>query len=232
MFVVDRTIILKIDRSIMNSRQAKGKRRAYDNRLREEQGQKTRERILEAATALLAEGGDSDYTIAHVAERAGVSEPTIYRHFGSRDRLHDAMDEHLRAHIGMPPTLGVRLEELPRVAARLYRQFGQNAQILRAALRSGLAREIRAGAKVKRDRQMRSALAPYTKHLEKADAHGLAAVYRVLLGWETWDRLTGELEVDPTMAAGVIAWAVEAFNEKLERERAAGRATLRTEGEE
>lgn len=50
-------------------------------------------RIVEAAARLLAEGGTAAVTTRAVAREAGVQAPTIYRHFGDKDGLLDAVAE-------------------------------------------------------------------------------------------------------------------------------------------
>jgi AcrR family transcriptional regulator len=54
-----------------------------------------RERIVDVAAGLLAEGGQAAVTTRGVAERAGVQAPTIYRLFGDKDGLLDAVAEHV-----------------------------------------------------------------------------------------------------------------------------------------
>jgi AcrR family transcriptional regulator len=54
-----------------------------------------RERIVEVAAGLLSEGGQAAVTTRGVAERAGVQAPTIYRLFGDKDGLLDAVAEHV-----------------------------------------------------------------------------------------------------------------------------------------
>ncbi|MBR7825721.1 TetR/AcrR family transcriptional regulator [Actinospica sp. MGRD01-02] len=54
-----------------------------------------RERIVDAAAALLSEGGQAAVTTRAVAERAGVQAPAIYRLFGDKDGLLDAVTEHV-----------------------------------------------------------------------------------------------------------------------------------------
>jgi AcrR family transcriptional regulator len=51
--------------------------RQYRSPLRGEQQQQTRERILEAAVAQIAEEGLAELTVPLVAERAGVSLRTV-----------------------------------------------------------------------------------------------------------------------------------------------------------
>ncbi|SIS04066.1 TetR/AcrR family transcriptional regulator [Williamsia sterculiae] len=57
----------------------------------------SRDRILTAAAALLDEGGQAAITTRGVAERAGVQAPTIYRLFGDKEGLLDAIAEHVMA---------------------------------------------------------------------------------------------------------------------------------------
>jgi AcrR family transcriptional regulator len=46
-----------------------------------------RRRILDAAIEVLAASGFDGASLSEVAARAGVSRPTVYRHFGSREQL-------------------------------------------------------------------------------------------------------------------------------------------------
>jgi AcrR family transcriptional regulator len=55
----------------------------------------TRSAILRAASLLLAEGGVSAVTTRAVAEASAVQPPTLYRLFGDKDGLLDAMAEHV-----------------------------------------------------------------------------------------------------------------------------------------
>ena len=53
----------------------------------------TRARILAATRELFERNGTRGTTTRHVAERAGVNEATLFRHFGSKGALLDAMRE-------------------------------------------------------------------------------------------------------------------------------------------
>ncbi|UFS60572.1 TetR/AcrR family transcriptional regulator [Subtercola endophyticus] len=57
----------------------------------------TRSRIVEVAAQLLREQGPSAVTTRGVAEAAGVQAPTIYRLFGDKDGLLEAVAEHTMA---------------------------------------------------------------------------------------------------------------------------------------
>jgi AcrR family transcriptional regulator len=53
-----------------------------------------RQRVVEAAASLLAEGGSDAVTTRAVATAAGVQPPAIYRFFGDKDGLLEAVAEH------------------------------------------------------------------------------------------------------------------------------------------
>ncbi len=57
----------------------------------------TRSRIVDAAARLLHQEGPALVTTRGVAERAGVQAPTIYRLFGDKDGLLEAVAEHVLA---------------------------------------------------------------------------------------------------------------------------------------
>jgi len=50
-------------------------------------GEATRARLLEVAAALFANGGFSSVTLADIAGAAGLTAPSIYNHFSSKDEL-------------------------------------------------------------------------------------------------------------------------------------------------
>jgi AcrR family transcriptional regulator len=52
-----------------------------------------KQRILEAAHPLFAEGAYSDIGVAQILEKAGVQAPTLYHHFGDKEGLYVAWAE-------------------------------------------------------------------------------------------------------------------------------------------
>ncbi|HEX8007750.1 MAG TPA: helix-turn-helix domain-containing protein [Trebonia sp.] len=61
--------------------------RAYRSAVREAQARRTRERVLEAATAIVLDRGYAGMTVRAVAAGAGVSVPTVEALFGTKSRL-------------------------------------------------------------------------------------------------------------------------------------------------
>lgn len=66
---------------------------------------RSRNKLLDGATALLVEGGATAVTVDAVSERSGVAKSTLYRHFPSRD---DLLVEVLRHNM---PQLGLELPD-------------------------------------------------------------------------------------------------------------------------
>jgi AcrR family transcriptional regulator len=191
----------------MNNVNRSRERRTYDNTLREEQAQRTRERILEAAVRAIAEAGPAGVTLAQVARAAGVSEPTLYRHFGSRERLYEEIEAVANRQIGLPP-IPAGLDEFPAHAGALYEKFGAHGELVQAMVRAGLGREIRTRGRARRLKLMRTMLEEGAPHLSERSLDTVTALLRVLVTWETFERMTGELGLTTEEAAAAAEWAV------------------------
>src|SRR5438105_10523175 len=63
------------------------KMRRYRSALRDERAADTRARIVTAARDLFAARGFADTTVALIAARAGVAQPTVYAVFGSKGAI-------------------------------------------------------------------------------------------------------------------------------------------------
>ena len=101
-------------------------------RRRAEQVDQTRQRIVEATVALHGSVGPAATTIAAIAEKAGVTRLTVYRHFPDEDALFAACSAHWIAR-----------QQLPDPGA--WSRIGDPAARLRAGL-ADLYRFYRAGA--------------------------------------------------------------------------------------
>lgn len=106
-------------------------------------GEETRQLILDAAIELSAEAPPDAITTRAIAERAGVQQSLIYRHFGSRQALLDeaarhfqrTMVEHLGQSLEISESLWNGFEYVrahPELALRVARAVaaGQHADLL------------------------------------------------------------------------------------------------------
>ena len=99
------------------------KSRPYHMRRRAEQVDETRQRITEAAVRLHTTVGPAHSSIAAVAEEAGVTRLTVYRHFADLDTLFAACRAHWSAQNPRPDARAWL--EIPRLEARARRAFGE-----------------------------------------------------------------------------------------------------------
>ena len=99
------------------------KTRPYAMTRRAEQVDETRLRITEAAVRLHTSVGPANTSIASVAEEAGVTRVTVYRHFSSLDELFVACTTHWRA-LNPPPDAAAWLD-IEDFGARATRAFGE-----------------------------------------------------------------------------------------------------------
>jgi AcrR family transcriptional regulator len=75
-------------------------RRPYRSSRRAETAERTRARLLKAASAMLAAPGG--ISLDAVAKRAGVTRLTVYNQFGSRRALLEAVFDHMAERGGLP----------------------------------------------------------------------------------------------------------------------------------
>lgn len=178
--------------------------------------QRTRDAIVEALLALL-EAGSLRATAAEIAERAGVSERSIFQHFPNREALFTAVGERQMARVAevvTPIDPGLPITE------RLDAFVAQRAAVLelltptrRAALLiiddhpalAGNVDEVRA-------RKRERAIACFAPELDALPADRRAAV-AASASWSTWDALRAQqgLSVDEARTAvrALIAGALE-----------------------
>lgn len=77
-------------------------KRTYQLKQRAERQEETRRRIVEAAVELHSSLGPSRTTVTAVAERAGVTRPTVYAHFPDDRALFEACSGHVRTAVPPP----------------------------------------------------------------------------------------------------------------------------------
>jgi AcrR family transcriptional regulator len=76
--------------------------RTYELKRRAERQEETRRRIVEAAVELHTTLGPSRTTVKEIAERAGVTRPTVYAHFPDGRSLLQACSGHVRETVPPP----------------------------------------------------------------------------------------------------------------------------------
>ena len=180
-------------------------RRTYDNRTRQQKAAQTRERIV-AAGSELVHAFDSwdwrDLTFKAVAERAGVGERTVYRHFTTERHLHDAVMQRLESEAGIAYE-DVDLTNIDDVTARVFaslRQFSVRKSVETPQDPTFVGVDVR-----RREALMRavSASAPGWSSDQQQMAAGLLDV---LWNVPSYERLVGVWGMDGADATRAIGW--------------------------
>ena len=205
--------------ALMNREQISEEKRHYTSRLREEQAEQTRERILAAVAHLMRAGDLEELSFAAVAEQAGVSVPTVYRYFPSRGALFDGVQEWVSKELNAPP-FPTSWEEFEPGAPALYAYYEKARDLFRTAMVTSLFRDVNQERRVERDRRVASLLSPLTEHLEEREANAIHALFRLMYGFEGYSFMNERFGVNADEASRAVAWATRTLAAQLERERA------------
>jgi AcrR family transcriptional regulator len=112
-------------------------RRAYQQRIRAEEAERTRMRIIDAVFDRLREAPAEPVAIDRIARTAGVARSTVYATFGSRPGLFDAVGRELAARSGYERLVDAKFQPDARDHLRVgfraaCEMFAANRDIYRA----------------------------------------------------------------------------------------------------
>jgi AcrR family transcriptional regulator len=180
------------------------------NKLRAGQAQATRVRILEATLRVMARGIAS-VSVPAVAREAGVSIPTVYRHFGTKQDLLAAVYLHVvgraaPAEFAPPRTL----DELRNGVRAIFEGLDSADDLARAAMASPAAAEARRlgmPARLEIYRRLADAIAP---NLAQPDRSRIARVLTILISMSALRLWRDHLGSSVDEAADDIDWVIRA----------------------
>jgi len=197
-------------------------KRRYDNTRRRQRADETRERIVTAGAELVRESSIRDWravTIRAVAERAGVNERTVYRHFDNERALHDAVMQRLEAAVGVDLSQ-LQLEGVADAARRIFRHVAAYPRDPPPPLDSTLAEANR--------RQHEALLAAVEARAERwspADREVAAAMLDLLWAVGSFERLVRDWSLDDEDAIRAMTWVIGLVEDAIRRGDRPPRAT-------
>jgi AcrR family transcriptional regulator len=118
-------------------------RRTYRSQLRAEQAEETRARILDATVRVMARG-IATLSVPDVAREAGVSVPTVYRHFGTKQALLAAVYPHLADRAGLGQLVAPKsVEDFREMVRNIFGRLHSMGDEARVAMTSPVSEEAR-----------------------------------------------------------------------------------------
>ena len=192
------------------TRIAEGRPRAYRSELREEHTEETRTRILDATLRVLATGLAS-LSIPAVAREAGVSVPTVYRHFGTKRDLLTAVYPHAARRAGLDSIADPRsLDELRPMIRSLLERLDSLDDASRAAMASPGAAEVRHATMPSRYRRIRRLADSIEPKLTEADRDRITRLLVVITASSSLRMWREHLGLSVDEVADEIDWIVRA----------------------
>lgn len=182
--------------------------REYRSQLREEQAEETRNRILEATLRVMA-AGIASVSVPAVAREAGVSVPTVYRHFGTKGDLLSAVYPYLSMRAGLRDLIVPEtIEEFREMVHTLFGRLESLGGVARAAMTSAASDEPRRMQMPERKAMSRRFVAGVMAHATATEQDRLARVLLVLASSSSMRMWREQIGSSVDEAADDIDWVL------------------------
>lgn len=183
-------------------------RRPYDTPLRRQQVAETQARIVAAGCEVVHELQTWDWralTYRAVAERAGLSERTIYRHFATERDLHSAVMRGLEEEAGVSYD-GLEVEQLSAITASSFAWLSSYAPEPWSSVDSG---DPGFDAERRRREALMQAVAAATPEWSDDQRQMAAGILDVLWNPPAYERLVAGWALDAEQVTCAVNWAID-----------------------
>ncbi len=197
-------------------------RRRYDSPVRRQRVAETRQRILASGAELLHGFPIWNWgalTVRAVAERAGVTERTVYRYFATERELRDAVLARFEEESGVD-VAGLTLDDVAAVTARMLEYVSSFPLAPRAPRDDTVA-----AANARQRAALLAALEPHTPGWSSVDRTVAAATLDVLWSVVSYERMVVDWDLEPEDAIRGLTWTMRLV-EAAVRAGDAPRATM------
>ena len=180
-------------------------KRRYDSSLRRERAAETRQRIIDAGAELVHSFSSWDWrklTIRAVAERAGVHERTLYRHFPTEQHLRASVLARLEQEAGIDPH-DVTLEAISDHVGKLFEYLSTFSSSTEPPLDPALEEEDR-----RRKEGLVAAVHAAAPDWSGRDQTVAAALIDVLTSVAAYRRFVSGWQLSPREATFAANWLI------------------------
>jgi AcrR family transcriptional regulator len=176
--------------------------------LREAQRTATERRIVEALATLIDEEHPLEISMTAVAKRAGVSEPTVYRHFPTKRDLFAALAGHQFRTVaaGLAPASA---DELAQIVRTVFQRSAGIETTIRWTLAAPDPERVPRPNAQARLAMLRTALRDVLEDLDDDTAQFLLRTVLLLTSPMAWLYWKDYLGLDPAAAAHTAGWAIK-----------------------
>jgi len=177
--------------------------------LRQAQRAVTERRIIEALAALIDEEHPLEISMSAVAKRAGVSDPTLYRHFPTKRDLFAALAGYQFRTVaaGLAPA---SVDDLAEAVGVVFQRSADMENVVRWTLAATDPQRVPRPNVQARLAMLRTALGDQAEG-DDDDAEFLLRTVLLLTSPMAWLYWNDYLGLDPAAAAGVAGWAIRAL---------------------
>ena len=202
----------------MNSITAASSARKYQSPLRQRQAEATRQAILDATSALIEElGGAEQVSNKAIAERAGVTEMTLYRHFPRREPLLEAVWMRMNTARGVKGGFPEHIDDIVGRLGELFASFDAAPSHIQSVLTTAAGRELRASRDGARRDAFLGVLRDAFPALGQEDRIQAAAMLQLIYSAYTWLSLRDQWGLSGERAADAARWAARTLLDDLAR---------------
>jgi len=162
------------------------------------------------------------FTIEEVADKAGVSHRSVYRHFPTRKALFEALYD---ADVDLVDPFKVNsfpksVDEIPHLPSKIFAIFDKHPSVTRAFNIASMTLRIEPTTRKESNKILRQLLANVTSNLDTQEAAGSLAVIRFLLSSLAWDVLQERFGLDSPESAKAVGWALDVLVKDLKKRNA------------
>jgi len=177
----------------------------------------TKELILRGLADVILDEGVHAFSVQAVADRAGVSHRTVYRHFSTREELLGGLSLWLDERLGglgfpnEPKNPTEILDALPRVFAVLDKEDRMSRAMARVGLTTDIETERRSG----RTQNFRDRIREIAPDLEETEFEDAFAVIRSLASAQQWSILREQFGLGGDRSGPAVMNAVKVLLDDL-----------------
>jgi AcrR family transcriptional regulator len=172
--------------------------------------------IMEALIGQLRSHRLEELTMRDVADKAGIAERTLFRHFPNREALFAAARARIPDVLGVPPPAQT-LAELRRYAPLIFDRFDEHRSLVENLLFTPGGQEVLKPERRRRLAAVQTIVDGTAPGAPAAERERVSHLVRYLLSAYTWHFFRFQFGLSQQDTIDAVNWAVGALLDRLER---------------